>query len=213
MTHKLFRLFAFALLAIVLPAPAYAQAPAQPACWPAPIGEGTRPVIGSNEAGDWLIYYCPTPYYWKWVAMACPKEKRTECVANLVVLSLAPNAAAAAAELWSKRTFDLKLPEYAPMYAGINESITGNWPPDPVWKTAKNGIYTTRPAFLLVNGVRRTTSSARVPVDAPCDCYVRSVEGKSTYCHVPPTDPPSPSPPGASSMPAPTLVALCTRRS
>lgn len=56
-------------------------------------------------------------------------------------------------------------------------------PANPAYVVAKNGNYTTRPAYAFTPpATRASSSSGRATVGATCDCRVRVIEGKTIYC-------------------------------
>lgn len=57
----------------------------------------------------------------------------------------------------------------------------------PVETVAKNGSYTSRPAYPVVNGEVGTKEEARAVIGLPCDCNARKLmKGSSMYCAAPP---------------------------
>lgn len=57
----------------------------------------------------------------------------------------------------------------------------------PVETVAKNGSYTSRPAYPVVNGEVGTKEEARAVIGLPCDCSARKLmKGSSMYCAAPP---------------------------
>lgn len=60
--------------------------------------------------------------------------------------------------------------------------------PGPVKRfVAKNGKYTTRPAYPIVNGEVGTKEAARATIGEACDCYAITItKGSTTYCAAPP---------------------------
>lgn len=88
-----------------------------------------------------------------------------------------------ASEYWAANVADGWPEELLPLLA----AATGSLPPPAVWNVAPNGAYPDRPAYPVVAGARKTTSTGRVPVlldGKPnlCDCSAPTVEGSSTYC-------------------------------
>lgn len=56
----------------------------------------------------------------------------------------------------------------------------------PIETVAKNGAYTTRPAYPVVNGQVGTKEAARATIGQPCDCTARKVmKGSTMYCAAP----------------------------
>lgn len=96
-------------------------------------------------------------------------------------------------------------------YKGLNDGSAGALPGDdprvrPLWEAAKsamdadtdrpkplawavapNGKYPDRPTYPVADGKRGTKSDGRAKVGAACDCTAPIVEGKTTYCPVPPS--------------------------
>lgn len=185
-------------------------------CWPSNVGgsgtgfewvltpEVVGPTVTNPDGSQTGTGILPTYVaYWKCIspydpprvrAIWCPKEFLTgDCLINGVEVAIASRSLDRLAEAWAKNIqHNYANDEVEKVLRAVEASL----PPVPIWKVAKNGTSTTRPAYPILNGVRSTTSTARATVGATCDCSVRSVEGKSTYCAWEPTK---------------TTVALCTR--
>lgn len=87
------------------------------------------------------------------------------------------------------------LPDDDPVMVGLRAAVIAavGWdthrppPPQPTWWVQRNGTQTTRPTYPIgASGKRSSTSDGRATIGAPCDCRSPIVEGKTTYCKVPP---------------------------
>lgn len=57
----------------------------------------------------------------------------------------------------------------------------------PVETVARNGAYTSRPAYPVIDGQPGTNAAARATVGEPCGCAaIKIVRGSVTYCAAPP---------------------------
>lgn len=160
---------------------------AAPPCVPAVYGEQIGDIFGkrTNE-GRYLHHYCKDGDKVVPVGFACvhgtclPVGTFFE---NLDGYKQAADPVAAVKAAWDKAF----LPDSCEKATGklkivcddMYRSMRANWPvpatpappapPEVVWKVKSNGLLTTRPAYLLTNGVRGTKEVARAAVGTVCD--------------------------------------------
>lgn len=176
-------LFLFALL----PFAASAQ------CAPADLsGSGTKAVIDFNTTGGAAAWWCPgrfaptlTLYAVRWDAMTDPLR------ADLSALASQPDHAGIERMQAAHATTPLGSDVLRPVWEPAKARMLASRPADPVWLVARNGAYTTRPAYLVVAGpdslsvIGSTATAARATVGASCACVrLRVVTGPTTYCGI-----------------------------
>lgn len=165
--------------------PAYADV-AQ--CWPQQIGGSGTPaswrVFTSAGSRVWALWWhCRDAYSVVSTPMLTCSASLDTCVTQSVrdVLSgaSAPTSTALSG-LWGSQV------KSAPPQWVVDAALASDPPAShaPQWFVAPNGTRLDRPAYPIIDGVRKTTSAARASAIPPsrCDCSVRSVEGKSVYC-------------------------------
>lgn len=193
---NLIKMALVALVVAMMAGAAFAQtsAPPPPSCWPSQIGgSGTyakwvevQPDDDKTVSGYALWWHCRTAYEVTSTAiLTCRSDKLGQCLTPDVSSLLANSYdGGKVASLWGARvkSFADSGDPWIAAVAWQDHVKADARSQVPQWTVATNGVFTTRPAFPLVGGVRSQTSTARATVSATCDCKVRSVEGKSTYC-------------------------------
>ena len=173
------------LAAIALAASCIAQA-GDYQCAPEPIGPGvlrtsfwTDVYMSDGTRADALVtgWYCSDGYTWTLNHVEATKDYITQAMAQLTAI---------------KTTDDFKTYWTNNVRGGLNaddlawlKSKMPAQPSDPIWRVAKNGTSTTRPTYLVTNGVRQTKSNGIISVGVQCTCNrpeFRVIEGTSTYC-------------------------------
>lgn len=160
--------------------------------------------LGVQGVDRFAWWWCATRFNRYYSIAIYPQTNVFEAVPDF---SAAAKAASEIGFLWRQPTVAPGQPQNAELEAGALAMVTADTvrPPMPRWIVAKNGSSTTRPGYVIADGVRSKTAAAqRVAVGASCSCTERSqraVEGSAVYCVVPQSS--AATPPG--------LGALCTR--
>ena len=168
------------LIALLLLLPAVAAS--QPACWPSEAGgSGSVAVFKQDSANRALVWLCCDAYQCKYAGFAGPRSAFvSDWLAQAQAARFGTDADRAA--LWTKY---VTAPAVKTGSMAVNDAARAEVAlrhPMPKWVVASNSTYTTRPAYAFVDGVRATVSASRADIGVPCNCAVRSVEGRSVYC-------------------------------
>lgn len=170
---------------------------AEPSCWPAQaMGSGTLAraerveLMPQPQYRGWVVWwYCSDEFEWSHRAFTCLESQLAQCLTGVDTTLTDP------AKLEALRAQKVKTPlrgvpnEWICAYA-LRDHIGPKTPAPPAYAVAKNGSYTTRPAYTFTPAtattpaVRAPVGTARATVTATCDCKVRLYEGKTLYCAV-----------------------------
>lgn len=160
-----------------------AQTFSAPSCIPTtawtPFGTGSDLVNAQAVAGGVSVssrgWWCPQPDG-SWVAYVHLNVDSAEWSAKAVTerLTSAMRSSDRLAALQSAVMGSTRLPTAAEAEAwngaldALKVSLAARKPPDVIYRVKVNGTSTTRPAYMLANGVRGTTSVGRATVGERC---------------------------------------------
>lgn len=205
------------LLALLWPASAAAADTPEPpdtsvpSCWPSrykylPIGGTGTPVeTVTTSAGTGYTYRCPdgsTP--WKVVRSTWSGPNSSDLLAEAMTY---PSIADAASALWHKYDTPKYLcppstvcdQAWIDLADATKAKAAAVAPLPPEWVVAKNGSYTTRPAYTSASGMLGAASGrATVIPTTACNCASPIKVGTSTYCTF-------------TGAPSASIVALCSK--
>jgi hypothetical protein len=170
-------------------------------CLPLPTSTSTGLSFGTGSAGQAVWWYCKRPdgrwsanvgaATWGWISGASLiAEARASA-------SLAEFNKAALRLAKTPMEDPALLPVWCPHFAAILDGRPASDPPPSTWTVAKNGIYSTRPAYTQIGNLLSTTTG-RATVGAKCDCAKPLAFATTTYCTF------------AGALAA-TTVAVCTK--
>lgn len=139
---------------------------------------------GSVGQNFYVYGWCDdTKFWWGYLIVADMTAKRVEADTAFWL------GAAVAADLKPTRPDDD--PIVAELWAAAWNAMQADTarPPKvdaPVETVAKNGAYTTRPAYPVIDGQIGTKEAARATIGEPCGCStLKIVRGSVTYCAAP----------------------------
>ncbi len=171
---KVFAAVLVLLVLLLIAGPASAQV-APTSCRPAKLADVHLVKAGDDFAGWWWCDATKDAYAWRGIL-------RPAITADLTALAYAW------AVTGDTRIFEqvVTLQGTDPQFAGLRAAVVADVKAKtPQYIVAKNGTYTDRPAYLVVDGKRLTTSTARALVGWACDCKAISlVEGTTRYCRI-----------------------------
>ena len=171
-------------------------------CAPVQSATSTWPTVRYSAAGAVGWWYCKIGPKWypNWVAGTTSFLLNNNLVGEASAAAVSSDPVAglnAVAKKYSN--LPLNDPSLTPVWCPVMPEMYAATPPAdpppvpaPKFVVAPAGASTTRQAFAVIAGKRSYSSISQVAIGAACDCSVRLVEARLTFCQV-----------------APALVAVC----